>query len=275
MSEVARRTTAPFLRLSLLLHVAALGALALRPGAWPWIAGSILADHLIAVAAGLTPRSRLLGPNLSRLPAPAGRRVGLTFDDGPDPEVTPCVLALLRERGLRASFFVVGERAARHPDLVRAAAAAGHRVENHTWSHSNAFSLFGPRRTAVEVDRAQRLLGDLAGRAPHLVRAPAGLRNPFLEPVLRRRGLHLASWSRRGWDTVDGDPERVLRRLTRRIEPGEVLLLHDGDPARTVERRPVVLEVLPRLLDELDHLGLRPGPIVGSAGRPTPPGAAD
>jgi peptidoglycan-N-acetylglucosamine deacetylase len=82
------------------------------------------------------------------------------------------------------------------------------------------------------------------------------LRNPFLEPVLARLGLHLASWTRRGFDTVNTDPETILRRLTRGLRGGDILLLHDGHAARTAQGEPVILEVLPRLLQRLAAAGL-------------------
>src|SRR5215510_7189617 len=89
---------------------------------------------------------------------PAGhRQVSLTFDDGPDPETTPRLLRLLAAGNARATFFVVGERAARHPEIARAIVDEGHEVANHTWRHRNAWFL-GPRATAEEiVDGARRL----------------------------------------------------------------------------------------------------------------------
>ena len=91
-----------------------------------------------------------------------------------------------------------------------------------------------------------------------MFRAPAGLRNIFLEPVLRRHGLRLVSWTRRGYDTREKDPARVLARLTDKLGSGDILLLHDGNVARTEAGRPVVLCVLPALLAQCRNAGLRP-----------------
>lgn len=233
------------------------------PESWPWFAGAVLANHTIFFGAGLLPRTRLLGPNLSRLPEEAGRRneVALTFDDGPDPHVTPAVLRILAERRIRATFFCIGERAERHGDLVAEIARGGHRVENHTYRHPHSFALYPPRRIERELARAQEVLEKATGRTPEWFRAPAGIRAPWLEAILQPMGLTLASWTRRGYDAVDGNPDRVLRRLTRGVAPGDVLLLHDGSPARAPENRPVCLEVLPRLLDALEATGLRPVPL--------------
>jgi peptidoglycan/xylan/chitin deacetylase (PgdA/CDA1 family) len=215
---------------------------------------ALVADHVLVVGAGLWPTGRWLGPNLSRLGAAERRRgrVALTFDDGPDPEATPAVLDLLDRHRARATFFCVGERVARHPELAAEIVRRGHLVENHSHRHLRRFSLLGPGAVAREIDRAQAAIAAATGRLPRFFRPPAGLRNVFLEPLLARRGLWLASWRRRGFDTVSSDPRRVARALTRGLEPGDVLLLHDGGSARGPGGRPVVLDALPRVLEALD-----------------------
>jgi peptidoglycan/xylan/chitin deacetylase (PgdA/CDA1 family) len=253
---VSRWLPSPLLRASALVHVAALAAAA--GGRWRWALAAVVADHAILAAAGLAPRSTLLGPVLRRLPAAAADRgeVGLTFDDGPDPETTPRVFDLLAAAGCRASFFPIGRRAARHPDLVRQAALGGHAVENHTYHHRAHFAFLGPRALLREVGRAQSLIAGLTGRPPTWFRPPAGMRNPWLGPLVAGRGLHLASWSRRGFDTVERDPARVARRLARELAAGDVLLLHDGSSARGAGGRPVVLDALPAVLAALRDRGL-------------------
>ena len=249
----------PAIRASAAWHAAAVGAGVLVPGAWPWALGAIVLNHALITAAGLTPRSRLLGPNVTRLPAAAiaRREVVITIDDGPEPAVTPRVLDLLDAHGQRATFFCIAERVAAHPALAREIVARGHGIENHTARHRHNFSLLGPRGYAAEISRAQDLLTEVTGRRPQCFRAPAGLRNPFLAPVLRRLGLSLVSWTRRGFDTREHDPAKVLARLTRGLAAGDILLLHDGNAARTAAGRPVLLEVLPPLLARFEAQGLR------------------
>jgi peptidoglycan-N-acetylglucosamine deacetylase len=250
----------PFLKASVALHGAAAVGAAMVPGAWPWALGALVANHAALTVSGLLPRSTWLGPNWVSLPAAsaARREVALTIDDGPDPEVTPRVLDVLDEAGVRATFFCIGWRARQAPDLCREIVARGHAVENHGDSHSHAFSLFGPGRMRADIAAAQATLADLTGRAPRFFRATAGLRNPWLEPVLAELDLQLAAWTRRPFDTVNADPERVLQRLTRNLGPGDILLMHDGHAAHTPSGEPVILSTLPRLLQRLKQEGLQP-----------------
>ncbi len=248
------------LRASAALHGSAVAITASQPHWWPWTAGAVLANHLQLAALGLWPRSSALGPNWTRLPEAAARRgeVANTNDDGPHREVTPAVLAILAAHRTRASFFCIAERAECDPQLVRACVAQGHTIENHSYHHRHNFSLLGPHALRRELERAQRSLTLLSGRAPAFFRAPAGLRSPLLEPALQRLGLQLASWTRRGFDTVRGDAAQVLARLTRNLRAGDILLLHDGHAARTPSGTPVVLAVLPPLLQAIAGAGLRP-----------------
>lgn len=242
------------------IHLAAVAVLVFAPAQWAWAIAAVALNHAALTLAGLWPRSRLLGPNWTQLPAAAAARgeIAITIDDGPDPAVTPQVLDLLDAAGARATFFCIGERAAAQPALVADILRRGHDVQNHSQLHRKTFSLFGPRRMAQDIAAAQHTFARLTGRAPRFFRAPAGLRNPFLEPVLARHGLTLASWTRRGFDTREGDADTVLARLTRNLAGGDILLLHDGHAARTRQDRPVILEVLPRLLDAVRAAGLRP-----------------
>jgi len=251
---------APLIRLSAALHAAAAAGMLLRPETWPWAAGALVANHGLLTAAGLSPRSRLLGPNWTRLPPPAiaRREIALTIDDGPDPEVTPRVLDLLDERHVRATFFVIGRLVRRHRALAGEIVARGHALENHSEHHRKTFSLHGPRWLEREIRAAQQTIAEVSGVAPCFFRAPAGLRNPFLEPVLARLDLQLASWTRRAFDTRNGDAGAVANALRKDLSAGDILLLHDGNAARSPHGTPVILAALPRLLDSIKEAGLTP-----------------
>ena len=249
----------PLIRASIALHLLALLAVSAAPAKWPWVIGAVVTNHLLLTAIGLWPRSRWLGPNWTRLPAAATARneIALTIDDGPDPLVTPQVLDFLDDYAAKATFFCIGEEAARHPDLCREIVRRGHAVENHSQWHLHHFSLRGPRGLTHELQTAQATLTRISGQRPMFFRAPAGLRNPFLDPVLVRLGLTLATWSARGFDTRVGDAQRVKNSLLHDLRPGAILLLHDGHAARSANGIPVILEVLPGVLECAAAAGLR------------------
>lgn len=250
----------PTLKAGLAAHAGAVLGIALAPQSWPWALAAVACSHGMVTWGGLWPRSSLLGPNLTRLPAAAAARgeVALTFDDGPDPTVTPAVLALLDRFDVRATFFCIGRVALQHPELVREIATRGHHVENHTQHHPNHFSLLGPAAIEREVGAAQDTLAQLTGRRPRFFRAVAGLRNVFLEPVLARHDLQLATWSHRAFDTRRNNPAAALARLSQRQQGGDILLMHDGHSARTTAGTPLLLDILPPLLEQLRDRQLRP-----------------
>ena len=263
-------TLPAYVKASAAVHAAAGAAVLLSPPAWPWALGAVAANHLVLTGGGLWPRSRWLGRNWTRLPeaAAARREIAITIDDGPDPEVTPAVLDLLDAHQARATFFAIASVAVRHPALCHEIVRRGHSVQNHSDRHSRAFSLLGPRGLRREIESAQARLADLVGVAPRFFRAPAGLRNPLLAPVLERLGLELVSWTRRGYDTVRTEPSTVLARLCDGLDAGDILLLHDGHAARTATGQPVVLAVLPALLERTARAGLRPTTLVDALPAP-------
>lgn len=246
-------------RLSIGLHLIAGSLVVIDPAAWASALAIVVADHLLITAVGLWPRSTWLGSNWNRLPSAARERneISLTIDDGPDPEVTPQVLEILDLYQVKASFFCIAEQATRHPELCREIVKRGHAVENHTQHHRHNFSVLGSQGYRREIEAAQAVLSALAGSEPQFFRAPAGLRNPFLDPVLHRLNLQLASWSVRGYDTRVRDANRIKNTLLRGLRPGAILLLHDGNAARTSDGIPVILAVLPQLLEAATAARLR------------------
>ena len=247
------------IRTSIVLHLLALVVVVVEPVQWRWALGAVLANHTVLTWAGLWPRSHWLGPNWTQLPAAATARneIALTIDDGPDPTVTPQLLDMLDRYAAQATFFCVGEKAARYPDLCREIVRRGHAVENHSQHHRHYFALMGYTGFMRELQAAQETLAAITGQRSLFFRAPAGLRNPFLEPVLARLGLQLASWSVRGFDTRISNVERVKHKLLGGLRAGAILLVHDGNAARTSGGIPVILEVLPTVLSAAAAANLR------------------
>ena len=204
------------------------------------------------VRAVTTLRSRLLGFAWTEAPAPT-REVALTYDDGPDPAATPALLDLLRERGVRATFFLVGARARAHPDLVRRIVAEGHLVGNHSDRHSPATNLWFSARLRRDLAACQQTLTELTGAAPVYFRPPVGLANHATHPVAAALGLQVVGWRVRGLDTPRRPPGAVIRAILARVGGGDVVLLHDGGRAPDSVRAITV-----GVLDGLAERGLTP-----------------
>jgi peptidoglycan/xylan/chitin deacetylase (PgdA/CDA1 family) len=197
---------------------------------------------------------------------PGGRRqVSLTFDDGPDPEATPKLLRLLAARNARATFFLVGERAARHPEIARAIVDEGHEVGNHTWRHRNAWFL-GPRVTTEEIIGGARLLAEITGRMPRLFRPPWGIVNVAALQAVRRAGFATVLWSLQPEGLRPVAPEDQLRYCARRMHDGAIVCLHDapglpGAPDRVLRLIPDLLQVLA----DRGYAAVPAGALLGSA----------
>ncbi len=173
------------------------------------------------------------------------RLVWLTIDDGPDPENTPAILDVLGRHGAKASFFVIGKHVFRHPELARQIAAAGHQLQNHTWSHpERTFWAAGPQGAAKEIRRCSEIIFEITGANPALFRAPAGLANPFVHVAVENAGLRMLGWSACGFDGISHCPDVALHRILGRLHPGAIILLHErqlssmkkGTRARTLDR---------------------------------------
>jgi peptidoglycan-N-acetylglucosamine deacetylase len=203
---------------------------------WGWQAGlpAMIASHAPFWWGTLWPYSRVLGPVLNRLPI-ADRTVWLTIDDGPSDD-TPAILDALDAHGAKATFFLVGQRAARRPELVREILRRGHGIGNHSATHpSKWFWALGPSRMRREIDDNQRILEGIMraegiGAPPRWFRAVVGMSNPFVHAALKRHGV---------------------ARIERGLAPGAIVLLHEG------AAHGGNVETIRLLLQRLDALGYR------------------
>lgn len=247
------------IRVSTILHGTALLGFILWPEFWLWLVTVIVLNHLVLFFVVLFPRSSLLGANLTRLPATAVQRreIALTFDDGPDPQITPRILEILARYNARASFFCVGERAAANPTLIREIIQQGHSVENHSYHHANYFAFLGWQQCQHEVQTTQQALTLYSGKAPQFFRAPMGFRSPILHFILKGMNLHYTSWTRRGFDTTSRNPQRILKRLLHELSAGDILLLHDGIVWPRNKSPQLTLQLLPQLLQHLQDADYR------------------
>jgi len=225
---------------------------------WP----AMVCGTAAAAAAGLAawgavaPSSELFGPTLRHTDSP--RKIALTFDDGPNPAVTPKLLELFDRHSVRATFFLIGKFARACPELVREISARGHSIGNHTDTHANLF-LKMPPGIRVELARCQDAIADaIHGAPPRWMRPPYGYRNPLLWGEIRHAGMQgVMMWSKFCRDWKPQPPQRLIETLSRVARPGQrhgdILVMHDGDHrALGGDRRhvPVALEHwLPRWRD--------------------------
>ncbi len=249
----------PYL-LPLLSAVCAVTALATAfffPSGWPLpLFLLLLLFSLLGVAVSL-PSSSLFHPAWSRGPL-GGSKVALTFDDGPDATHTPAVLDALQRHGVKATFFLVGERVEKNPHLVREILSQGHEVGQHSHSHSLRLSFPSMAFLRDDFDRVQAAIFAATGLRPRFFRPPIGLMNPRIAAELRRRHLVLVAWNVRPRDGVVTDSHLVARRVNQSVRDGSIVLLHDGASPHSSTHRPCAAEALPTILDHLRAAGLTP-----------------
>jgi peptidoglycan-N-acetylglucosamine deacetylase len=183
-----------------------------------------------------------------------GEGVALTFDDGPDPEITPRVLSILGDAGATATFFVTGERALAHPELLAAMRGGGHQLGNHTQTHANLL-LTSPWRTSTEIALCQKSVSAASGVSPRVFRAPWGKLTPAARLACRHLGLAAYDWTvaPEGWPAPE-TADRIARLTLDAAAPGAIVDLHDVTWHSSAGPR--VIEALPAILSGLAALGL-------------------
>jgi len=233
--------------------------------------GDEMMRSLVAVAAGLAvvqagpgitglaPVRDAFFPGLSGIGMPD--RVALTFDDGPDQDATPPVLDALGERGVRATFFLLGSRVAMMPKLAAEIVDAGHEVAVHGWDH-RYLPLRGPLSTYDHLVRTMDAITSATGTAPWLFRPPYGVLSTPAIVAARSLGLRPVLWSCWGREWTRGaTPQTVFATLKQDLRGGATVLLHDSDCTSPAGSAQVALGALPLLLDECAKQELRVGPL--------------
>lgn len=219
--------------------------------------GVPLGAHALLMADGIfRPDSPILYPTLvrGRIDQP---QVALTFDDGPDPEITPAVLDILARYDARATFFVIGRYLDKHRALGERIHREGHEIGNHSWQHSYFQNFYSAARHGTEIDRCSQLIQSVTqSRREPLYRPPVGLKSPAMARAAHKRNLEVVAWSIHSRDTFARDPRAVANGVVSRIRPGDIALLHDGHD-REHRHRPLILEALPLLLAGLRERGLK------------------
>lgn len=234
------------------LYILAAMTLVLGAGVWQGLVHwSILPLALLAamgvVASGASRiASGFFIPAITHYPY-ADKRIALTFDDGPDADFTLAVASLVEKYGGRATFFCVGHRAERYPDLVRRLHERGHQVGNHSYSHGKWIDFKNKRGWLQEIRKTDVALARAANaQVPSAFRPPYGVTTPHLASALRETGHTVVGWRVRPFDTAVQDPDRIAQRILTRVKSGDIILLHDTHPRIL----PALEQLLPILVQD-------------------------
>lgn len=169
--------------------------------------------------------------------------VYLTFDDGPDAEQTPQVLDVLKRNNAKAVFFCIGSRIAGNEALLKRMADEGHQIGIHSFSHANGFPLFSRSRMIADIRQCQQAIEQATGSTTTLFRPPFGVTNPTIGKAVKSLNLKTIGWTIRTYDTNRCSDEKIIRRISRQLRPGAIILLHDRLP-QSAERLQMVIEAV-------------------------------
>ena len=184
-----------------------------------------------------------------------GREVAITFDDGPDDPYTLEIARILDSRGAKGTFFMVGKALDRRPDIARTLREDGHLLGNHSYHH-DSWRWLDPRYP--ELERTQRAFRHNLGICPTFYRAPHGQHTPFLANVVGDHGMTMVGWDVSAGDWKTDDARLVARRVLDDVEPGSIIVLHDGLDGSVTADRSVLVRAVPLILDGLARRDLKP-----------------
>ncbi len=170
--------------------------------------------------------------------------ISITFDDGPHLDFTPKVLSLLKTHNAKATFFLIGKNAEKHPEIVHQIIDEGHSIGNHSYSHSKNFGFFSSEKVVAELNRTNSVLKEITGKEIKLFRPPFGVTNPNIKKALKNTEHSSIGWSKRSLDTTNLSEEKILKRITSNLKKGDIILLHDSS-SKTVSVLEQLLLTLP------------------------------
>ncbi len=188
----------------------------------------LLSYLLICLIAPFLPRFSFFLPIISS-GIGRGGAVALTFDDGPTPASTPIILQFLKKYKLQATFFVIGSKAADHPQLIRDILDQGHTIANHSFQHDSFLMLRSYNKLKEDIEKTQEILQGF-GIKPHVFRPPVGIISPRLGKVLDEIGLIVVNFSCRIFDGGNKRIDNLAERVMARLQPGNIIMLHDTCP---------------------------------------------
>ena len=222
------------------------------------IIGGVVAVGLIAgYYATYSVRSQVLGKT-TWCGKSDSHSVALTFDDGPSEE-TEQILNILKDYDIKATFFMIGSQVERFPEVARRVAREGHQIGNHSFSHPIFLYQFA-HQIRHQLESTQKIITNITGITPRLARPPCGTRTFAYFAAARTLGLKTIQWSVAGFDWKAIAPEKITENILKRVRPGSIVLLHDGDDTLKNSRYKTVL-ALPAIIEGMLSKNLRVAPL--------------
>ncbi len=184
-----------------------------------------------------------------------GKVVALTFDDGPNPFITPKIIEILKEKGIKATFFCVGKHCRKEPELVKMIHQEGHQIANHTENHPFLINFYSAKGLVREIISCQEAIHSIIGLWPRYFRQVCGMVNVNLGRVVKKLDLVLVGWQVSSRDMHKKTSEEIVRRLQKKIRPGAIVLFHDGGEPNPKIRDASLSRALPEIIDHLRERG--------------------
>lgn len=175
--------------------------------------------------------------------------IAITFDDGPHPEFTDMAMVLLKKYNAKASFFCIGKNAEKYPELVKKILSEGHVIGNHSFSHIDKYGFLSLDKVLRDIEHAQEVFKRITNLNLQFFRPPFGVTNPNISRAVNKLELKTFGWQVRSFDTVAKDPEKVFRKISTKIQKGDIILLHDSSQ--------ISIEILEKLLEFLKNRNLK------------------
>ncbi len=167
--------------------------------------------------------------------------IAITFDDGPDPEITPQILDILAKENVKASFFVIGHQIEQHKELLQRIDKEGHTIGNHSFSHTKQLTRTSTTKLKHDIAKCTTAIENVIQRKPIFFRPPFGITNPRYKKAIKSLGLTSIGWSIRSLDTKTTDATALYNKVSKKITKGSILLLHDTQKV-TVELLPEIIQ---------------------------------
>ena len=219
---------------------------------WWWYLAPVVVYVAVCAAFSFVMQAQFFLPAICR-GINTGKRIAITFDDGPMAGPTDRLLDILEKYKIKSAFFCIGAHIARNKNLLRRIAGSGHVIGNHSYSHKPTFGFMSRGEVARELDATDRQIEEITGRRPRFFRPPFGVTNPMIAQAVEAGGYKTIGWSVRSFDTIIKDADKLLKRVTKPLAAGDIVLFHDYSDS--------MLDILPRFIEFARRTGFEIVPL--------------